>query len=55
MRPKKCWMRAGDSVLLEDAPEGMKRRERTQWVEDESIRRMYVIRDALRAEHPGRF
>lgn len=55
MRPKKCWMRAGDSVLLEDAPEGMKRRERTQWVEDESIRRMYAIRDALRAEHPGRF
>ena len=37
MRPKKCWMRAGDSVLLEDAPEGMRRRERTQWVEDESV------------------
>ena len=30
-------------VLLEDAPEGMKRRERTQRVEDESIRRMYSI------------
>lgn len=55
MRPKKCWMRAGDPVSLSDAPEGMKRRERTQWVEDESIRRMYEIRDALRSEHPGRF
>lgn len=55
MRPKKCWMRAGDSVSLSDAPEGLKRRERTQWVEDESIRRMYELRDALRSEHPGRF
>lgn len=55
MRPKKCWMRAGDPLSLSDAPEGMKRRERTQWVEDEAIRRMYAIRDELRAEHPGRF
>lgn len=55
MRPMKCWMRAGDLVRFEDAPEGMKRRERTQWVEDEAIRRMYGIRDGLRREHPGRF
>lgn len=55
MRPVKCWMRAGDIVRLSDAPEGMKRRERTQWVEDEAIRRMYAIRDNLRREHPGRF
>lgn len=54
MRPIKCWMRAGDMVRFEDAPEGMKRRERTQWVEDESLRRMFEIRDALRVEHPGR-
>ncbi|WP_199824821.1 lysophospholipid acyltransferase family protein [Collinsella provencensis] len=54
MRPMKCWMRAGDLVRLEDAPEGMKRRERTQWVEDEALRRMFEIRDALRVEHPGR-
>ncbi len=55
MRPVKCWMRAGDIVRLSDAPEGMKRRERTQWVEDEAIRRMYAIRDDLRHEHPGRY
>lgn len=55
MRPKKCWMRAGDPVLPDDAPADLKRRERTQWVEDESIRRMYELRDALRVEHPGRF
>lgn len=54
MRPMKCWMRAGDLVRLEDAPEGMKRRERTQWVEDEALRRMFEIRDVLRVEHPGR-
>lgn len=55
MRPKKCWLRAGDRVSFADAPEGLKRRERTQWVEDEGIRRMYAIRDQLRREHPGRF
>ena len=32
----------------------LKRRERTQWVEDAAIERMYAIRDALRREHPGR-
>ena len=55
MRPKKCWLRAGDQVSFADAPEGLKRRERTQWVEDEAVRRMYAIRDALRREHPGRY
>lgn len=54
MRPKKCWMRAGDVVRFEDAPKDLKRRERTQWVEDEALRRMYEIREALRVEHPGR-
>lgn len=54
MRPVTCWMRAGERVSLADAPQELKRRERTQWVEDEAIRRMYAIRDELRAEHPGR-
>lgn len=54
MRPVRCWMRAGDPVSLADAPTDLKRRERTKWVEDEAIRRMYEIRDALREEHPGR-
>lgn len=55
MRPMKCWMRAGDAVSLADAPEQLKRRERTQWVEDEAVRRMFALRDELRREHPGRF
>lgn len=54
MRPKKCWMRAGEHVSAADAPADLKRRERGQWVEDEAVRRMYALRDELRAEHPGR-
>ena len=48
-------MRAGEHVSFSDAPEGMKRRERSQWVEDLAVSRMYALRDQLRAEHPGRF
>ena len=55
MRPLKCWMRFGEAVRTEDAPSELKRREKTQWVEDEATRRMYAIRDELRREHPGRF
>ena len=55
MRPVKCWMRTGEPLGCDDAPAEIGRRERTQWVEDEALRRMYAIRDELRAEHPGRF
>lgn len=55
MRPVRCWMRAGEAVSAADAPSGLKRGERLQWVEDEAVRRMYALRDELRAEHPGRF
>ena len=55
MRPKTCWLRAGDRVQLSDAPGGLKRSKRVEWVEGEAVRRMFAIRDALRAEHPGRF
>ena len=54
MRPVTCWMRAGDQLSLDDAPAGLKRRERLKWLEDEGMRRVYAIRDELRAEHPGR-
>ena len=54
MRPMKTWMRAGERLSLDDAPEGMSRRDRTQWFEDEAICRMYAVRDDLRVEHPGR-
>ncbi len=53
-RPLTCWMAAGDDVSFNDAPEGLKRREKSEWVEQQSIERMYALRDALQAEHPGR-
>ena len=54
MRPVKCWMRFGEALSMDDAPASLKRRERTDWVEKEALRRMYEIRDILRDEHPGR-
>lgn len=54
MRPVRCWMRASAQLSLADAPADLKRRERTEWVEREAVRRMYALRDELRAEHPGR-
>ena len=53
-RPVKCWIRAGERVGFEDAPAGLKRRDKQQWLEDEAMRRVYEMRDALREEHPGR-
>ena len=54
MRPVKTWMRCGERVSLSDAPSDLKRSKKMQWIEDEAIKRMYAIRDELRAEHPGR-
>ena len=54
MRPMKTWIRCGERLRLASAPEGLKRKERIQWFEDEAIRRMYEVRDQLRDEHPGR-
>ena len=54
MRPVKCWLRAGDAVSLADAPADLKRTKRTEWVEQEALKRMYALRDELQAEHPGR-
>ena len=53
-RPVKCWIRAGERVGFDDAPAGLKRRARQEWLEQEAMRRVYELRDALRAEHPGR-
>lgn len=54
IRPVKCWMRLSSALGLGDAPEELRRRDRTQWLEDTAIERMYAIRDELRLEHPGR-
>ena len=53
-RPVKVWIRAGGPVRLSDAPEGLKRREKCDWMEAEALSRMTALRDELRAEHPGR-
>ncbi|MDY4040632.1 MAG: lysophospholipid acyltransferase family protein [Collinsella sp.] len=53
-RPLTCWIRVGGPVSLADAPVELSRRERLAWLEGEGMRRVYEIRDALRAEHPGR-
>ena len=55
MRPKKCWIRAGKSISLSDAPAELKRKERLAWFESEAMSRVYAMRDDLCAEHPGRF
>ena len=55
MRPVTCWLKAGDHVSFADAPAELKRSKRVQWAEDEAVRRMFALRDELRAEHPGRF
>lgn len=54
MRPVRCWLRAGSPVSLREAPQDLRRSQRTQWVEDRAIGTMYELRDQLRAEHPGR-
>ena len=55
MRPKKCWIRAGKSIALSDAPAELKRKEKLAWFEFESMARVYQMRDAMCDEHPGRF
>ncbi|AEB07018.1 1-acyl-sn-glycerol-3-phosphate acyltransferase [Coriobacterium glomerans PW2] len=53
-RPRKTWVRCGSRIDPAAAPANLRRRERLAWVEDESVSRMYAVRDELRREHPGR-
>lgn len=55
MRPKTCWIKAGDALALTDAPDSLKRKERLAWFEQTSMDRVYALRDELRTRHPGRF
>ncbi|QWT17023.1 1-acyl-sn-glycerol-3-phosphate acyltransferase [Collinsella sp. zg1085] len=52
--PRTCWLAAGSSLSLNDAPASLGRRERLAWLEKEAMRRVYELRDTLRAQHPGR-
>lgn len=54
MRPRTCWIRAGEPLSLSDAPAGLKRREKTAWFEKEAMDRVYAMRDELLEAHPGR-
>ena len=53
-KPLKCWMKAGEMLSFDDAPNGLKRKEKNDWVEGEAVKRMYSLRDELQAKHPGR-
>ena len=41
-------------LSFDDAPNGLKRKEKSEWVEGEAVKRMYSLRDELQAKHPGR-
>ena len=53
-KPLKCWMKAGEKLSFDDAPNDLKRKEKSTWIENEAVKRMYALRDELQAEHPGR-
>lgn len=50
----RVWLRTAEPVDADSVPNGLKRRERTDWLENEAIGRMVAMKDELRAEHPGR-
>ena len=47
-------MKAGEKLNFDDAPSDLKRKEKSTWIENEAVKRMYALRDELQAEHPGR-
>lgn len=55
MRPRTCWIKAGDQLLLDSAPADLKRKERLAWFENLSWSCVLELRNSLRSKHPGRF
>ncbi|MBY4798019.1 1-acyl-sn-glycerol-3-phosphate acyltransferase [Collinsella sp. AGMB00827] len=53
-RPRRCWMRVGTPLSLQDAPSDLRRRDRLDWLGVEGMRRVRALRDNLRSDHPGR-
>ena len=53
LRPGRVWMRAGDPVTFDEL--GVKgRKKQASAMEKVAMERVYALRDALRAEHPGK-
>ena len=53
LRPGRVWMRAGDLVTFDEL--GVKgRKKQASAMEKVAMDRVYALRDALRAEHPGK-
>lgn len=54
LRPCRVWMRAGKAITFDEL--NVKgRKKRAEAMEKVAMDRVYALRDALRAEHPGRF
>ena len=54
LRPCRVWMRAGKAITF-DQLDVKGRKKQAQAMEKVAMDRVYALRDALRAEHPGRF
>ena len=54
LRPCRVWMRAGKAITF-DQLEVKGRKKQAEAMEKLAMDRVYALRDALRAEHPGRF
>ena len=54
LRPCRVWMRAGKAITFDEL--NVKgRKKQAEAMEKVAMERVYALRDALRAEHPGRF
>ena len=54
LRPCRVWMRAGKAITFDEL-DVKGRKKQAQAMEKLAMDRVYALRDALRAEHPGRF
>ena len=54
LRPCRVWMRAGKAITFDEL-DVKGRKKQAQAMEKVAMDRVYALRDALRAEHPGRF
>ena len=54
LRPCRIWMRAGKAITFDEI-DVKGRKKQAEAMEKTAMDRVYALRDALRAEHPGRF
>ncbi len=53
LRPHRIWMRVGKSITFDEVNVKGRKKQATA-MEDLAVKRMYELRDALQAEHPGK-